>query len=143
MEQKESEQASTGVAVGVIFNEARSAVLCGQRAEGRLHQFKWEFPGGKINKNEDVISAAVREVAEEVGLSVDPIKALDEVDFNYGGDIGRVRVSFVECVVRGNFEPIVNPAVHKEIRWVDIKSLSLLDWIEADMEFVRKLSKGG
>lgn len=42
-----------------------------QRAPtSKFNKLKWEFPGGKIEKNEKIIEGILREVKEETGLNV-------------------------------------------------------------------------
>jgi 8-oxo-dGTP diphosphatase len=53
------------VAVPLRGNE----VLLRPRAEGGPLAGAWEFPGGKIEPGEEPLQAAMREMAEETGLS--------------------------------------------------------------------------
>jgi len=43
-----------------------------QRPAGKAHGGLWEFPGGKIEPGESVEAALVREIAEELGIALDP-----------------------------------------------------------------------
>ena len=57
-------------AVALIVENAR--VLLQQRRPDRQHGGLWEFPGGKLEAGEAPVSALLREVAEELGLILDP-----------------------------------------------------------------------
>ncbi len=55
------------VAVAVVFNQ-QGDVLWGCRPEGKPYAGYWEFPGGKVESNETVWQALVRELQEELGI---------------------------------------------------------------------------
>lgn len=57
------------LAVAVII-ERDGKVLMGLRAEGAREAGKWGIPAGFVDRGEVVEDAAVREIAEEVGLRV-------------------------------------------------------------------------
>lgn len=53
----------------VIARDGR--ILLGRRAPGSRNPGLWSFPAGFVERGEQVESAAIREVAEEVGLVVE------------------------------------------------------------------------
>jgi len=58
----------TVVAVALMGADGR--VLMQQRPEGKQHGGLWEFPGGKVEAGEAPVQAAVRELAEELGVGL-------------------------------------------------------------------------
>lgn len=52
--------------------DTNDCVLIAQRPEGKQLAGLWEFPGGKLHPGESLESALVRELAEELGISVEP-----------------------------------------------------------------------
>lgn len=57
-------------AVALIDTDGR--VLIAQRPEGKPLAGLWEFPGGKVEAGETPESSLVRELAEELGITVKP-----------------------------------------------------------------------
>lgn len=70
------------VAAGVLFNEA-GEVLIAQRPAGKIAAGLWEFPGGKIEAGETPYQALVRELHEELGVSVRQARPLIRVTHDY------------------------------------------------------------
>jgi len=60
----------TVVAVGLIRDDG--AILLTKRPEGKAMAGLWEFPGGKLEEGETPEHALVRELREELGISVNP-----------------------------------------------------------------------
>ncbi len=58
------------LAVAVLI-EHEHRILLGRRAPGAREAGRWSFPAGFVERGEVVEAAAVREVAEEVGLTVE------------------------------------------------------------------------
>jgi 8-oxo-dGTP diphosphatase len=59
----------TRVVVGIIQGEDGRYLLA-ERPAGRPHGGCWEFPGGKVEADECLFQALVRELAEELGIEV-------------------------------------------------------------------------
>lgn len=69
------------VAVALMGQDGR--VLMQRRAPDKAHGGLWEFPGGKVEPGETPEQAAAREIAEELGVAIDPGR-LEPVAFASG-----------------------------------------------------------
>jgi len=58
--------------VAVALTDPDGRLLLQQRPVGKHHAGLWEFPGGKVQAHENPRFALVREIAEELGLALDP-----------------------------------------------------------------------
>jgi 8-oxo-dGTP diphosphatase len=57
--------------VAAALVDGNGRVLIAQRPEGKAMAGLWEFPGGKVEAGEDPELALVRELAEELGVTVE------------------------------------------------------------------------
>ena len=65
-----------------ILRDAKGRVLLMQRsAKSKGWPGKWEFPGGKVGRGEELTSALAREWKEETGLSIVPATCIDVFDW--------------------------------------------------------------
>ncbi len=58
--------------VALALMDDRRFVLMQRRRESSMHGGLWEFPGGKVEPGETMAGALVREIAEELGISITP-----------------------------------------------------------------------
>jgi len=58
------------VAVAMVAADGR--VCLQRRPECKAHGGLWEFPGGKVEPGESPAEAITREIAEELGVALDP-----------------------------------------------------------------------
>ena len=72
------------VAVGTIIRDERGRVVLVRRAIEPGYG-KWVFPGGYVDRGEEVTTAAVREAREEVGLDVE-LEGLVDI-YSYPGRV--------------------------------------------------------
>ncbi len=73
----------------------------------------WEYPGGKVERDEQLRDALVRELREEFpGVIATVGRVLDSVHSRYGETV--YRVTFFEVAMS---EPVTHPT-HSEVRWM-------------------------
>jgi 8-oxo-dGTP diphosphatase len=100
-------------------------LLVGQRPVGHSLAGQWEFPGGKIEKNETPEQALARELDEELGIEAE-VGQLKLASTHTYGDTGIV-ILFYE-VLFWKREP--RTIHHMELRWVtpdELKKLLIPD----------------
>lgn len=56
--------------VAIAMVDADGRILLAQRPAGKQHAGLWEFPGGKVDSGEAPERALIREVEEELGVSI-------------------------------------------------------------------------
>lgn len=57
------------VVVGILYN-SKNEVLIALRPPHAIQPGVWEFPGGKVEQNETLEQALIREYQEEIGIKV-------------------------------------------------------------------------
>jgi len=116
----------TRVVAGILRREQR--ILICQRARGRKHAMKWEFPGGKLEAGEEEPAALARELREELGIVAKIGGARARVRHRYGeGD--EVEVVFFEV---GEWEGTPETREFEALAWVAPAELGGYDFLAAD-----------
>ncbi len=69
--------------VAGVLRDAQHRVLLAQRPPGKHLAGGWEFPGGKLEPGETRIDALIRELREELGISVTAAHPLMQVQHAY------------------------------------------------------------
>lgn len=97
---------------------------------------KWEFPGGKIEKDESANECLHRELKEELNIHVEIIKELEPSIFQY--DFGSIKL--IPFIVKYNSGEIIL-SEHKTYRWIEKEELAFLDWALADIPILENFLK--
>ena len=124
----------TTVAAGILIENNK--VLIAQRGGNDSLAGKWEFPGGKLMKDETPIRALRRELFEELGIKVRVRKYFGESVYSYSSGVIRLMAYYVRRST-GDFQ--LN--VHQDIQFVDFAELDKYDFLPADIPLVDKLIK--
>jgi 8-oxo-dGTP diphosphatase len=130
----ENDKKHVDVVAAVIF-EGRS-VYCFKKGEGKFQYLshKFEFPGGKVECNEDKQSALLREIKEELDVDITIGEEMLTVSHEYP-DFSLTMTCF-RCKAN---EPNFTLTEHKEVRLVEVEKLLELEWLAADLPVVEKL----
>lgn len=86
---------------------------------------RWGFPGGKIDHGETLFDAATRELAEETGVTAEPLRvftAVDAFDHAATGDLHRHFILIAVLFRWTGGEPVAGDDA-LEARWVDLDRL--------------------
>lgn len=127
-----------GLIVVAALIQKDDQVLIGQRKRGKRHGLKWEFPGGKVERSETPRAALRRELEEELAIQA---------------TVGREIVRYEHCAPRRKpvllifhgvreFRGIPSNRVFEQIRWETLHRLPEYDFLDGDMDFIRRLMRG-
>ena len=121
------------VVAALIKKEGK--VLIAKRSTGDENVYgKWEFPGGKVEKDETEERAIEREIKEEFELNIKAQKFIVNNICEYPNKIVDLRL--YECeYVSGNFKL----HDHSEYKWIEIEYLLDYDLAEADIPLAQYL----
>lgn len=66
---------SDGVIIYGVYGEKRDKIVLVKQFRYPIDDYIYEFPAGLVEEGEDVKEAAIREIFEETGLKLEPVKA--------------------------------------------------------------------
>ena len=122
------------VAAAIIRRSGR-VFLC-RRGEGGSCAYLWEFPGGKLEKNETPEDCLIRECREELKAEIEIDGLYDRFDYDYPDK--SIRFYFYDARITSG-EPVLTE--HMEAKWLWPRELHQYEACPADRELIQKLSK--
>ena len=130
--------ASDGVIVvaGIIEQDGR--VLIGQRKKGQRHELKWEFPGGKVEPGETPRAALKRELEEELAIKATIGREIVRYEYAYPRRRPVLLIFYRVKTFHGDPANVV----FEQIRWEPLKKLPDYDFLDGDIDFIRRLVRG-
>lgn len=111
-------------------------VLLAKRPEGKSMAGLWEFPGGKVEKGETPEAALVRELHEELGITV-PQKCL--APFTFASHRYETFHLLMPLYICRKWEGEIEPRLGQEIAWVRAMRLADYPMPPADVPLVAML----
>ena len=111
-------------------------ILIGKRPKEKIFEDLWEFPGGKVKKNETVEQALIREIKEEinVNLKMDCIAPLAFSTY-HSQNINFIILLFISR--KWDIEPVCK--FHSELKWVKANNLNKYDMPPANKPLISSL----
>ena len=105
----------------IALIDDENKILIGKRPVGKVFENLWEFPGGKVKKNETVEQALIRETKEEINIDLSKNCIAPLFFSTYENE--NVNIIILLFISRKwNLEPICN--FHTELRWVKANNLN-------------------
>jgi len=126
------------VAVGVIVDNTgqQTQYFLTKRLEHSHQGGKWEFPGGKVEKDETVAQALARELKEEVAIEVLSCQPLITIKHDYNDKKVMLEVFIVDQYLG---EPSAQEGQGQG--WFTLDELQTLDFPKANQAIIDKLIK--
>lgn len=124
------------VSAAVILSNGK--VLITKRSENMKLPNLWEFPGGKVKENETPEDCVIREINEELGVSIKVHSYFTTNLHKY--DFGVIQlISYIAELKSGSIEL----REHADYQWVGACDLEGYEFAPADIPIVSKLKGEG
>ena len=123
------------VVVGILFNK-NNDVLIALRPPHVVQPGVWEFPGGKVEENESLENALIREYQEEIGITVLRAEFFLEIKKNLPD---KQLILHTFKILEFSGEP--KGCENQEIRFVPVNTLKNYTFPDANSEIIKVLIK--
>jgi 8-oxo-dGTP diphosphatase len=124
------------VVAAVIHRDGK--ILIGQRRKTDSHGLKWEFPGGKVERGESPAAALARELEEELGIQARIGREISRHMHYYPR---RATIQLIFYVVK-EFGGEPRSIAFENIVWEAPERLVAYDFLDGDIEFIKRLGAG-
>jgi len=115
----------TNVVAAIIKENNRYLIV--QRNKNKHLGLKWEFPGGKVKSNESFKEALIREIKEELNITIDVQKKIAEE--LYKDHKINVHLFYFLCI---QLNDTIELREHEKMAWVEKKDFRKYDFAEGD-----------
>jgi len=122
------------ISIAIVKNEQEQFLIT-RRQKGQHLAGKWEFPGGKVENNESIEAAMIRELKEEVGLTAIDYQAFDSLEFQYEQLELNLNFYFVN-----HFTGEAKGLEGQELKWVSLVELNDYEFPKANISVIKQLS---
>ncbi|MCO0597775.1 (deoxy)nucleoside triphosphate pyrophosphohydrolase [Peribacillus butanolivorans] len=121
--------------VAAIIENEKDEILCALRSPDMSIPNMWEFPGGKVEKGEDIFTALKREIDEELQCKVETETSVFN-DNTHEYETFIINLLSIKCRI---IEGIPTANEHSKLIWLKRENLSSLKWAPADIPAVEQL----
>lgn len=120
--------------VAAIIENDKKEILCALRSPAMALPNLWEFPGGKVEPNEDIYTALKREIQEELQCEIETAELFNDNTHDYESFTINL-ISIKSKIIRGT--PTANE--HSKLIWLKRENLASLKWAPADIPAVEQI----
>ena len=122
----------TNVVAGVITK--KNLFFIAQRNRNKHLALKWEFPGGKVEKNETNEDALKREIKEELNIKIFVKKKIAEE--KYKDETIDIILHYYICKI---IDGVISLNEHENSMWILKNDFNKYDMIKGDRNIIRFL----
>lgn len=124
--------------VAAVIERADRRLLIGQRRRHDSSPLKWEFPGGKVEREETPEQALARELREELGATLLRSAVIARTDDQYP-DRETLTITFFAAEI---VSMEIRPGPFESVAWVLPKELGEYDFLPANARLIAELATG-
>ena len=121
--------------IQAVNDKNEPVIFATQRGYGE-YKDGWEFPGGKIEAGETQQEALIREIKEELKITINVGDLIDTIEYDYPEF--HLSMDCFLCEISDG-KPVLTE--HEAARWLTKEQLSTVDWLPADVTVIDQIAK--
>lgn len=125
------------IKVAAAIIKKNNKILIASRKTGEFAGM-FEFPGGKVEIGETSEQALIREIHEELGVSIKIEEFLMNVNYKYP-----TFLLDMDCFICSLNDEQITLNVHESMKWIDVHLANDIEWIPADIQIIETLKNRG
>ena len=126
---------SVGLVTAALIREGEK-ILIAQRGRSKRFGWQWEFPGGKVRRDETPEDCLRREIKEELNLEIKVEDHFCTVRHKYP-DFNIELIAFWCSIVGGT----LRLEDHEQVRWVSVSEMNQYTFVQADLNVIEALAE--
>ena len=125
---------SRGLVTAALIRDG-AKILIAQRGRSKRFGWQWEFPGGKVRRDETPEDCLRREIKEELNLEIQVEDHFCTVRHQYP-DFNIELIAFWCSIVGGTLKL----EDHEQVRWVSVPEMNQYAFVQADLNIIEALA---
>ena len=122
--------------VAAIIYRNEYEFLIARKKQGISLAGLWEFPGGKIEENEEAKHALVREIREELNISISSLTPF--IEYTYQGENMILEMQSFKCF---SGDTTIHLIDHDRVEWIKASDIDNYPLAPADLVIAEELKK--
>jgi 8-oxo-dGTP diphosphatase len=125
------------IATAAIIRNENKILLAQRKKDSWLEPNKWEFPGGKVESSETYEECLIREIKEELGITISINRFLIKTTHNYVKDSKIFPITLMAYIVDW-VEGEVKNIDCQDSCWVELEDLRMYNFAAADIPILNE-----
>ena len=127
----------TNIGTAGIIRKGKQILIAQRKKDSWMEPNKWEFPGGKLEPNETFEDCLIREIREELGITISIDKLFMKTTHTYMKNNEEFPITLMVYLADWR-EGNVRNIDCQDSKWIDTKDIKKFDFAAADILIVNK-----
>ena len=126
------------IATAAIIQKNNKILIAQRKKDSWLEPNKWEFPGGKVEPSETYEECLIREIKEELNITISIDKLFLKTVHTYIKNNQEFPITIIAYLSEWTEGEVKNLDCQNS-QWIDIKDIKKYDFVAGDIPIVEKL----
>jgi 8-oxo-dGTP diphosphatase len=128
------------IVTAAVIRDGDRVLIARRPKDAKIEAGKWEFPGGKLEFGETPEQCIVREIEEELGVTIAPLWLIDAASHVYRDEKQHLHIVLL-CYLAKLVKGAPRAIEVAEVKWVNSAEFAKHDFATADLPFLSRVTE--